>query len=110
MISSLMESFVYSAARSIAAILYGAFMGIFSTLFIKRNGFQLVAHWELVEGVRREMEAVRRGFESIINISDLSSFTPDEVCFSNSKSSSAVKMFLKERRDLSGDGIQDRVK
>uniref|UniRef100_A0A914ZIP5 E3 ubiquitin-protein ligase n=4 Tax=Parascaris TaxID=6254 RepID=A0A914ZIP5_PARUN len=40
---------------------------------------KLVAHWELVEGVRREMEAVRRGFESIINISDLSSFTPDEM-------------------------------
>lgn len=41
--------------------------------------FQLVAHWLLVEGVRREMEAVRRGFETIIKIDDLTSFTPDEV-------------------------------
>lgn len=39
----------------------------------------MVAHWQLVEGVRREMEAVRKGFETIINISDLASFTPDEV-------------------------------
>lgn len=41
--------------------------------------FQLVSHWLLVEGVRREMEAVRRGFETIIKIDDLKSFTPDEV-------------------------------
>ncbi|OZC06632.1 hypothetical protein X798_06384 [Onchocerca flexuosa] len=40
---------------------------------------KLVAHWLLVEGVRREMEAVRRGFETIIRIDDLTSFTPDEL-------------------------------
>uniref|UniRef100_A0A183EYZ0 E3 ubiquitin-protein ligase n=1 Tax=Gongylonema pulchrum TaxID=637853 RepID=A0A183EYZ0_9BILA len=40
---------------------------------------KLVAHWQLVEGVRREMEAVRKGFETIINISDLTCFTPDEM-------------------------------
>lgn len=40
---------------------------------------KLVTHWKLVEGVRREMDAVRRGFETIINISDLSTFTPDEM-------------------------------
>ncbi|VDK88232.1 unnamed protein product [Litomosoides sigmodontis] len=40
---------------------------------------KLVAHWLLVEGVRREMEAVRRGFETIIKIDDLSSFTPNEM-------------------------------
>ncbi|KAM3728915.1 E3 ubiquitin-protein ligase [Dirofilaria immitis] len=40
---------------------------------------KLVAHWLLVEGVRREMEAVRRGFETIIKIDDLASFTPDEM-------------------------------
>lgn len=41
--------------------------------------FQLVSHWKLVEGVRREMEAVRRGFETVINVRDLTCFTPDEV-------------------------------
>lgn len=46
---------------------------------IENTAFQLVAHWLLVEGVRREMEAVRRGFETIIKIDDLSSFTPNEV-------------------------------
>ncbi|KAK6111818.1 HECT-domain (ubiquitin-transferase) family protein [Brugia pahangi] len=40
---------------------------------------KLVTHWLLVEGVRREMEAVRRGFETIIKIDDLTSFTPDEM-------------------------------
>ncbi|VDN51984.1 unnamed protein product [Dracunculus medinensis] len=40
---------------------------------------KLVAHWQLVEGVRREMEAVRIGFESVVNISELSIFTSEEV-------------------------------
>ncbi|VDN06437.1 unnamed protein product [Thelazia callipaeda] len=40
---------------------------------------KLVAHWRLVEGVKREMEAVRKGFETIIKIKDLSCFTPEEM-------------------------------
>jgi len=40
---------------------------------------RLVAHWRLVEGVRTEMEAVRRGFESVINTDALKIFFPVEM-------------------------------
>jgi len=39
----------------------------------------LVCHWRMVEGVRPEMEAVRRGFESVIPTGTLSIFFPTEM-------------------------------
>ncbi len=40
---------------------------------------QLVTHWRLFEGVRRDMEAVRRGMESVIELKHLLLFTAEEV-------------------------------
>ena len=43
------------------------------------NIFQLVCYWRLVEGVRAQMEAVRRGFQMIINKECLRIFSSDEM-------------------------------
>ncbi|UYV65890.1 hypothetical protein LAZ67_3005823 [Cordylochernes scorpioides] len=40
---------------------------------------KLVAHWSLVEGVRRQMEAFREGFESIFPLVQLGLFYPYEL-------------------------------
>ncbi|KAL3109775.1 hypothetical protein niasHT_012992 [Heterodera trifolii] len=40
---------------------------------------ELVFNWRLVEGVRAEMEALRRGFQLIIGSDSLQIFTPDEI-------------------------------
>ncbi len=40
---------------------------------------QLVLHWTLVEGVRRQMESFREGFETLIPLSRLSSFYAEEL-------------------------------
>lgn len=44
---------------------------------------QLVTQWTLVDGVRRQFEAFREGFESLFPLSTLRLFYPDEVrtCF-----------------------------
>ena len=41
--------------------------------------FQLVVYWTLVEGVRRQFESFRDGFNSIFSIHHLQCFYPDEV-------------------------------
>lgn len=41
--------------------------------------FQLVVQWTLVEGVRRQFDAVREGFDLIFSLSSLSLFSADEV-------------------------------
>lgn len=40
---------------------------------------QLVVHWTLVEGVHRQLEALREGFESVVPLAHLSLFYPEEV-------------------------------
>ena len=40
---------------------------------------QLVIHWSLVEGVSRQFEAFREGFESVFPLSTLQCFYPEEV-------------------------------
>ncbi|XP_064615750.1 E3 ubiquitin-protein ligase TRIP12-like [Liolophura sinensis] len=40
---------------------------------------KLVVHWTLVEGVTRQFEAFREGFESIFSLSCLQSFYPEEL-------------------------------
>ena len=40
---------------------------------------QLVVHWTLVEGVSRQMQAFKDGFESVFPLNNLSSFYPSEV-------------------------------
>lgn len=39
----------------------------------------LVTHWYLVEGVSRQMESLREGFESVFPIQNLRMFQPDEL-------------------------------
>lgn len=41
--------------------------------------FQLVCYWRLIEGVRPEMEAVRRGFQTVINSNSMKIFFPSEI-------------------------------
>lgn len=41
--------------------------------------FQLVCHWYLVEGVSRQMESFREGFEVVFPLSQLSMFYPEEL-------------------------------
>lgn len=45
---------------------------------------QLVAHWTLVEGVQRQFEALREGFESIFPLASLGLFYPHEVSYTYS--------------------------
>ncbi|KAL4220729.1 Ubiquitin-protein ligase [Mactra antiquata] len=40
---------------------------------------RLVTHWSLVEGVYRQFESMREGFESVFPLSSLQSFYPDEL-------------------------------
>jgi E3 ubiquitin-protein ligase TRIP12 len=40
---------------------------------------QLVIHWSLVEGVSRQFEAFKEGFESVFPLSTLQCFYPEEV-------------------------------
>ena len=40
---------------------------------------QLIVYWRLVEGVRADMEAVCRGFQSVINVEHLKIFEPHEM-------------------------------
>ncbi|XP_045199519.2 E3 ubiquitin-protein ligase TRIP12-like isoform X2 [Mercenaria mercenaria] len=40
---------------------------------------QLVTHWSLVEGVSRQFESLREGFESVFPLSSLQSFYPEEL-------------------------------
>uniref|UniRef100_A0A915ES34 E3 ubiquitin-protein ligase n=1 Tax=Ditylenchus dipsaci TaxID=166011 RepID=A0A915ES34_9BILA len=40
---------------------------------------ELVCYWRLVEGVRPEMEAVRRGLQTVVNTDSLKIFFPDEL-------------------------------
>lgn len=47
-------------------------------LFLLRD-FKLVFYWRIVEGVRSEMEAVRRGFQLVINSESLKIFFPNEI-------------------------------
>ena len=44
---------------------------------------QLVVHWTLVEGVYRQFEALREGFESVFPLTHLNLFYPDEVSVKN---------------------------
>lgn len=41
--------------------------------------FQLVVQWTLVTGVRRQMDALREGFNSVLPLSNLTSFSYTEV-------------------------------
>jgi len=40
---------------------------------------QLVVRWTLVEGVHRQFDAVREGFEQIFPLASLNLFYPEEV-------------------------------
>lgn len=40
---------------------------------------KLVCHWTLIEGVRRQMEAFREGFESVFPLTHLQIFYPEEL-------------------------------
>ncbi|XP_052218873.1 E3 ubiquitin-protein ligase TRIP12-like isoform X2 [Dreissena polymorpha] len=40
---------------------------------------QLLTHWSLVEGVSRQFESLREGFESVFSLSSLQSFYPEEL-------------------------------
>lgn len=40
---------------------------------------QLLSHWILVEGVSRQMESLREGFESVFPLHHLSFFFPEEM-------------------------------
>lgn len=40
---------------------------------------QLVVQWSLIDGVRRQFEALREGFDLIFPLSSLTVFSPDEV-------------------------------
>lgn len=40
---------------------------------------KLVTHWNLVEGVSRQFESLREGFESVFPLSSLQSFYPEEL-------------------------------
>ena len=40
---------------------------------------QLMSHWILVEGVSRQMESLREGFESVFPLHHLSLFYPEEM-------------------------------
>jgi len=44
-----------------------------------RQFIDLVCYWRLFEGVRIEMESVRKGFESVINSEHLRIFAPEEM-------------------------------
>ncbi|KAI6244075.1 Thyroid hormone receptor interactor 12 [Aphelenchoides fujianensis] len=44
-----------------------------------RHFVELIAHWRLVEGVRADMEAVRRGFNLVVNSDHLSIFEANEM-------------------------------
>ena len=41
--------------------------------------FQSVVQWSLVTGVRRQMEALREGFNSVLPLTNLTSFSYSEV-------------------------------
>ena len=41
--------------------------------------FKLVAHWTLNEGVSKQFQAFKEGFESVFPISSLQMFYPNEV-------------------------------
>ncbi|KAL8586262.1 hypothetical protein ACOMHN_003777 [Nucella lapillus] len=49
------------------------------TLHNLQEYLQLVIHWTLVEGVSRQFEAFREGFESIFPLSSLQCFYPEEL-------------------------------
>lgn len=40
---------------------------------------QVVVNWTLIEGVSRQFQAFREGFDSVFQLSNLSSFYPQEV-------------------------------
>ena len=48
-------------------------------LIIFLSVFQLVVHWTLVEGVTRQFEAFKEGFESVFSLSNILCFYPEEV-------------------------------
>ena len=48
-------------------------------LCISFNLFQLVVQWTLVTAVRRQMDALREGFNSVLPLSNLTSFSYTEV-------------------------------
>ncbi|XP_070173831.1 E3 ubiquitin-protein ligase TRIP12-like isoform X3 [Littorina saxatilis] len=49
------------------------------TLHNLQEYLQLVIHWSLVEGVTRQFEAFREGFESVFPLSTLQCFYPEEL-------------------------------
>lgn len=51
------------------------FFAIFSALSL-----QLVVYWTLNEGVSRQFESFREGFESVFPLHHLQYFYPEEVC------------------------------
>jgi E3 ubiquitin-protein ligase TRIP12 len=52
---------------------------IFELTFFFPFFFQLVRHWSLVEGVSRQMDALREGFESVFPANCLNLFFPEEM-------------------------------
>lgn len=53
--------------------IFTLFILLFSTFL------QLVCHWMLVEGVSRQMEALREGFETVFPLQQLHMFYPEEL-------------------------------
>ncbi len=70
---------------------------------------QLVVYWTLVEGVRRQFESFRDGFNSIFPIHHLKCFYPDEVDFKNLKRNliSKIFFFIQLHQVFCGSGSTD---
>lgn len=74
---------VYTSVRHVYNTTCGRF--IFDLLV-----FQLVAHWTLVEGVYRQFDALREGFESVFSLGFLNLFYPDEVGHCGNRTSKQI--------------------
>lgn len=74
---------------------------------------QLVVHWTLIEGVRRQFESFRDGFNSIFLIKHLKSFYPDELhqvfCGSGSTDFWDLKVLLESTRCDHGYNLNSRA-
>lgn len=54
---------------------------VFAYILLSFNLFQLVVQWTLVTGVRRQMDALREGFNSVLPLSNLTIFSYTEVIY-----------------------------
>ena len=67
-----------------------------------------MVHWSLVEGVRRQFESFRDGFNSIFSIEHLKYFYPDEVCGTFCSSSHNIDVSSSFIKSFVGSGSTDQ--